>query len=234
MSALNKILPERLYKFILSFYQKYFATFKNTSYSQEGEDLIIKRIFEIKHFGFYVDVGAHHPKRFSNTYLFYKQGWRGINIEPRPGSKKLFDKLRNRDINIEAAISETKGDLLYFEFDEPALNSFDQNLSIERANNTKYKIINKIHIKTYKLADILDNYLPTGQKIDFLTIDTEGFDIHVLRSNNWERYRPEIILCEDSEFELSNPEKSEIYKFLIQKHYILLAKTLSTLIFKSK
>lgn len=231
---LKKILPERLYKIILSFYQKYFATFKNKSYSQEGEDLIIKRIFENKRFGFYVDVGAHHPKRFSNTYLFYKQGWRGINIEPRPGSKKLFDKFRNRDINIEAAISESEGSLTYFEFDDPALNSFDQNLSIERANHTKYKIINKIHLTTYKLADILDNYLPTGQKIDFLTIDTEGFDIHVLRSNNWERYRPEIILCEDSEFEMSNPEKSEVYKFLIQKHYILLAKTLNTLIFKSK
>ncbi|MGQ9847431.1 MAG: FkbM family methyltransferase [Bacteroidales bacterium] len=234
MSTLNKILPERLYKIILSFYQKYFATFRNNSYSQEGEDLIIKRIFENKHSGFYVDVGAHHPKRFSNTYLFYKQGWRGINIEPRPGSKKLFDKFRKRDINIEVAISEYESNLIYFEFDDAALNSFDQKLSIERANKTKYKIINKLPIKTYKLADILDNYLPTGQKIDFLTIDTEGFDIHVLRSNNWERYRPEIILCEDSEFELSNPEKSEIYKFLIQKHYILLAKTLSTLIFKSK
>lgn len=151
-----------------------------------------------------------------------------------PGSKKLFDKFRKNDINIEVAISEFDGSLTYFEFDDAALNSFDQKLSIERANKTKYRIINKLHIKTYKLADILDNYLPTGQKIDFLTIDTEGFDIHVLRSNNWERYRPEIILCEDSEFEFSNPEKSEIYKFLIQKHYTLLAKTLSTLIFKSK
>lgn len=234
MITLKKILPERLYKIILSFYQKYFATFQNKSYSQEGEDLIIKRIFENKHFGFYVDVGAHHPKRFSNTYLFYKQGWRGINIEPRPGSKKLFDKFRKKDINIEAAISESEEILTYFEFDDSALNSFDQNLSIERANKTKYKIIKKLHLKTYKLADILDIYLPAGQKIDFLSIDTEGFDIHILRSNNWEKYRPEIILCEDSEFELSNPEKSEIYKLLIQKHYILLAKTLNTLIFKSK
>jgi len=234
MSKLKKILPERLYKFIFPFYEKYFATFRNESYSQEGEDLIIKRIFENKNSGFYIDVGAHHPKRFSNTYLFYRLGWRGINIEPRPGSKKLFDKFRSKDINIEAAISETDGSLIYFEFDDPALNSFDQNLSIERSNKTQYKIINKIHLKTSKLANILDSYLPAGQKIDFLTIDTEGFDIYVLRSNNWDKYRPEIILCEDSEFELSNPEKSEIYKFLTQKNYILTAKTLSTLIFKSK
>lgn len=40
------------------------------SWSQEGEDLILRRIFENKNTGFYVDVGAHHPKRFSNTIFF--------------------------------------------------------------------------------------------------------------------------------------------------------------------
>ena len=51
------------------------------SYSQEGEDLILQRIFATRERGFYVDVGAHHPQRFSNTYKFYRGGWRGINAQ---------------------------------------------------------------------------------------------------------------------------------------------------------
>lgn len=44
-------------------------------YSQEGEDMILSYIFTQKDTtGFYVDVGAHHPKRFSNTYFFYEKG----------------------------------------------------------------------------------------------------------------------------------------------------------------
>lgn len=54
------------------------------SWSQEGEDQVLRRIFEKQAFGFYVDVGAHHPKRFLNTYVFYKSGWRGINIHAMP------------------------------------------------------------------------------------------------------------------------------------------------------
>ncbi len=71
------------------------------SYSQEGEDLILQRFFETKENGFYIDVGAHNPTRFSNTFIFYLKGWRGINIEPTPGSKTAFDSVRPKDLNIE-------------------------------------------------------------------------------------------------------------------------------------
>ncbi|MFT4801330.1 MAG: hypothetical protein ACI93N_001101, partial [Flavobacteriaceae bacterium] len=42
------------------------------SYSQEGEDILLNRIFnpQVNASGFYVDVGAHHPERFSNTFYF--------------------------------------------------------------------------------------------------------------------------------------------------------------------
>ena len=58
------------------------------SFSQEGEDLVLARIFEGKKNGFYVDIGAHHPTRFSNTHYFYRRGWSGINIDAMPGSMK--------------------------------------------------------------------------------------------------------------------------------------------------
>src|SRR3989344_4572766 len=71
------------------------------SYSQSGEDMILRSIFDDKKEGFYVDVGAFHPKLYSNTYYFYKRGWRGINIEPNPGAN--FG-IRKGDINLKCGI----------------------------------------------------------------------------------------------------------------------------------
>ena len=79
---------------MLSLLEKFFLRFKviftsilepysNLYWSQEGEDILIKRIFANKKKGFYVDVGAHHSSRFSNTYKLYKEiYWNRVNIDP--------------------------------------------------------------------------------------------------------------------------------------------------------
>ena len=207
-------------------------SYNTISYSQEGEDLILKRIFEYKTKGFYIDVGAHHPKRFSNTYLFYKTGWRGINIDATPGSMNEFKTLRPRDVNLELGVSDKRGELIYYEFDEPALNTFSRIEAIRKNERTSYKIINELKLKTFPLSEILTNYLEPDQNIDFLNIDVEGFDFKVLRSLDFEINRPEVILIESLETSLDQVFDNEIYQFLMQKKYILLAKTFNTLIFK--
>src|SRR6185437_4393165 len=83
--------------------------FLNCSFSQEGEDLVLAREFEGKTKGFFVDVGAHHPIRFSNTFKFYLQGWRGINIDAMPGSIAFHARVRLEDINLEVPISNVAG-----------------------------------------------------------------------------------------------------------------------------
>jgi FkbM family methyltransferase len=232
MMKLKDILPEGLYCIILSFYNRYFNSFISKCYSQEGEDLILQRFFGEKRTGFYIDIGAHHPKRFSNTYIFYKKGWRGINVEPRPGSKKYFDKVRTRDINIEAAIGTDVQKLSYFMFNEPALNTFSQANEAELLKDKKYKLIKRIDIQTTTLKNICDTHLPPGVQIDFLTIDTEGYDYNVLLSNDWEKYRPHLILVEDKEFKFEDPYKSKVFNFLYERNYRLAAKTFNTLIFQ--
>src|SRR6185436_8799288 len=99
------------------------------SYSQEGEDLLLARLFEHDAQGIYVDVGAHHPFRFSNTCLLSKKGWRGINIDARPGSMRLFQRFRPNDVNLELGVSEHPGHLEFYVFAEPALNTFDAALA---------------------------------------------------------------------------------------------------------
>lgn len=205
----------------------------NLSFSQEGEDLLLKRIFDSQMDGFYIDIGAHHPQRFSNTYLFYLQGWRGINIDAMPGSMKLFSQLRSGDINIEAAISNSSEELTYYIYNEPALNTFSENLVIQRNKLTDYNVIDKKIIQTRKLSEILDKYVKENQQVDFLSIDVEGLDYKVLLSNDWSKYKPKVILIEElstSFFSLS--KESKTFSFLMDKGYELFAKTFNTSFYK--
>lgn len=204
----------------------------NVSYAQEGEDIILNRFLAYQHKGFYVDIGAHHPTRFSNTYLFYKKGWSGINIDAMPGSMAEFQKLRPRDINIEIPISAKKQELKYFVFNEPALNTFSPSKAKAVAELENYELINSIDIETFPLSDVLDQYLPPAQGIDFLTIDAEGLDFEVLTSNNWDKYQPKIILIESTMTSLENIEENQIYLYLKQLGYSLIAKTYNTFFFK--
>ena len=141
---IKKIVPVKYRKFFIKMKSIFFDIYTIKSYSIEGEDIILRRILgEKKTVGFYIDVGAHHPKRFSNTYHFYKEGWRGINIDAMPGSMKLFRKIRPRDTNLEFAISNKRQNLIYYRFNEPALNSFSKTLSIERKKKKNTKLLMK-------------------------------------------------------------------------------------------
>jgi len=75
---IKKIIPKKYFKYFVNLRNIFFDIYATKSYSQKGEDIILRRILGEKEVGFYIDIGAHHPKRFSNTYLFYKKGWRGI------------------------------------------------------------------------------------------------------------------------------------------------------------
>jgi FkbM family methyltransferase len=206
--------------------------FSTVSYSQEGEDLVLKRIFENRTDGFYVDVGAHHPMRYSNTYIFYNKGWRGINIDAMPGSMELFRKIRPRDVNLEVPISDTRGVSTYYAFNEPALNGFSKELSDCRNVSEKYRIIFQKDIETRTLAEILDAHLPKDQRIDFLSIDVEGLDFQVLQSNNWEKYKPVIVLVEIRGASLEEIIGSAITGFMKARGYAVFAKTFNTVFFR--
>ncbi len=171
--------------------------YRQFSYSQDGEDRVLaKLLLNNEKKGFYVDVGAHHPKRFSNTYLFFEHGWKGINIDPIPGIAALFDSERSGDINIECGIGTEPGEMEFYIFDEPAFNTFNaaQKNSFEKRGYPKLVQTVKVPVRT--LRDVLDKHLPPGQKIDFLSVDAESWDLYVLQSNDWSKYRPRVVVVE--------------------------------------
>lgn len=225
--------------------------FGKRSYAQSGEDLIADSELGRGSSGVYVDVGAYHPKLFSNTYLFYKKGWKGICIDPSPSVSDLFRRVRPRDIFLNVGVGgvnkvmdsrlrendrvksgiETK--LEYFMFEDGAANTF----SVDEAKQNQgvgRKLVETRKVEIVPLKKILDKHIDKNKKIDLLSVDAEGMDEEVLRSNDWEKYRPKMVICEDLSFDYKNWKKSGVVSFLEGQGYKLKAMTPYSLIFKDK
>ena len=229
---LKKFLPNS----IINFFAIYLNFFRNESFSQEGEDLILKRLFDLikpNNKGFYIDIGAHHPVRFSNTYLFYRKNWKGVNIDAMPGSMKAFNTFRPRDINIEVPVSDKSEILTYYVFNEPAINGFDkniaQNISSDESNN--FFIKSQREIKTMTATEIFDQHVPFEQEIDFITIDVEGFDYKALKSIDLIKYKPKVILIEVLNNESQSFLNNDANDLLHANEYTLYARTVNTSIY---
>ena len=160
-----------------------------TTFSQFGEDQFLAELFADKPSGFYVDVGAFHPFRWSNTCLLYQRGWTGLNIEPDPHALTLFNRYRRRDLNIQVAISSTPGEVNFACLGEYGGIEDDGYIWADREGE-------RITVIAQRLATVLEERLPRGQTVDLLDVDCEGRDLDVLQSNDWTRFRPTVVLAE--------------------------------------
>jgi FkbM family methyltransferase len=200
------------------------------AYSQEGEAAILDRIFDYRSTGFYVDVGAYHPKRYSNTYACYRRGWRGINIEPTPGARELFELWRPRDIFQTCAISRTSGTRNFYLFEEPALNTFNGALADEyQRSGCRLKATQAVEVKP--LSQVLAE-CQLDVPIDFMSVDVEDSEMEVLDSNDWERFRPRILLIEILGFDLHAATPNPVHERVLGLGYQTIAKTFNTVIYR--
>ncbi|WP_338221420.1 FkbM family methyltransferase [Algoriphagus sp. oki45] len=195
------------------------------SYSQYHEDLIIDSILN-KENGFYVDIGANDPVHLSNTKRFYDKGWNGINIEPQSFKISEFNTQRERDINLNIGIGPLDGYMEFFELDISSLSSFNKKIAFENCNKFKANIKEVKQVPVRRLDSILNENLPHDFNIDFFSIDTEGFEMEVLESNNWSIYRPNVIIIEFGN------RLVEINEYLTSKKYSLIFKNGCNLIYK--
>lgn len=145
------------------------------SYSQHGEDAIVQRLVGSSanpSTHCYVDVGANHPTHISNTYLFYRNGFSGVLIEPTITFAPLYKMYRKRDIYVAIGCCQTPGLLPLYEQAGSVMNSFE---SAREAVSRK---------TSYVPVFPLDSILPLlgGKRIMLLSVDCEGFDLEVLLS----------------------------------------------------
>ena len=168
------------------------------SYSQKGEDILIDRILGHKTPGFYIDVGASDPLRFSNTKRFYDRGWSGINLEPNYRNFLKLTSARPRDINLNLGLGAHRSHLMFYEFVPNTLSTFSSHQAQEYVRQG-YILRRKRRIDVRTLKEI-KRYYVKNKKVDFLSVDTEGMDYAVLQGNDWKRLRPTVVCVESAEF----------------------------------
>lgn len=194
--------------------------YKAMTFSQFGEDVILRQYFRKQELGVFVDVGAYQPVSLSNTYYFYLKGWRGINIEPNPVGIEAFKKMRPEDTNVMMGVSTESAELDYHMMDDkPFENSFSMDQVNERGEYNA-DVSRTIKVKVDTLEHILDANL-NGKKPDLFSIDVEGLNLEVLRSNNWEKYRPKVVLIEKHQNKEEADKNEEMIKLMQSVGYDL-------------
>jgi FkbM family methyltransferase len=149
------------------------------SWSQGGEDLALLQALNFQKNGVYLDIGAHHPSRFSVTRHLYQLGWSGVNVDANQELIEAFNKARPRDVNLCAAVGlERKYTFTVFE--EAAISTLDSEWRSKFVNENN-KIAKEVEVVGRKLRSILDDFQPR-KRIDLLSIDAEGSDLQVLQS----------------------------------------------------
>ena len=193
------------------------------SFSQFGEDLILNNIFTRNNIrnGFYIEVGAYDPFVYSNTYFMYKIGWSGICIEPNPEAFNKLKLKREKDIVLNIAVSNFSGDVP-FVVEKACSGILDDNY-IFKNNQVKKRLT----VPCRPLAKILDEYA-CNKEINFMSVDCEGHDLVVLESNNWVKYRPQIIIAEDHNPKYSGP----IFDYMTSKGYEFICKVGPSIFFR--
>jgi FkbM family methyltransferase len=198
------------------------------SYSQSGEDLIVKFIFD--NLGIsqptYIDIGAHHPYYLSNTALFYELGSRGINIEPDPSLFKAFLKEREHDKNVNVGIGAERGLADFYIISVPTLNTFSKTEAEDYINEGDYHITEVVKIPVNSLNNIIQEY-NDGKFPQFLNVDAEGIDELIIRSINYDKSYPLVICIETLSFSSTGNgiKNTTITDYLIQKGYMVYADT---------
>jgi FkbM family methyltransferase len=234
MKILNKI-----YLNLQNFYKK--IILQDKYYSFSGVDIVLKKIFYQQEKGFYIDVGCQNPIKNNNTYLLYKKGWEGINIDLDEDNINLFNSARPNDSNFNKAVSSDVKDVeLYFYHKKSPINTIDKKISeFQKAKVTSVK-----KITTDTLNNIISNTKYKSQIFDLLSIDVEGHELEVLKGFDLNKYSPKVIVVEYLDLNVSKLEiknlsienvlNSEIYKYLVSKNYILVNSIYCDLVFINK
>jgi FkbM family methyltransferase len=217
--------------FFQKIYQIYYKPkifFPKKTYSLLGEDTIINNFFK-KNNGIYVDIGCYHPLQGNNTYLLYKRGWKGLNIDINKLSIELFEIKRPEDINLKIAVSDKSEKVdYYFRRKINMLNTINKNFAFKNFPNG----FKKDKIQSETLNNILDKSKYKNSKLDLINIDVEGNEFKVLKNFNFKRYLPKIICIEIHHYNKNQLKKNKIYNLLLKKNYQLIYQNKYAFIFK--
>lgn len=175
--------------------RSYFRCRMKGDFSQHGEDKFIRSFFSNVDKGRYLDLGASHPFRISNTYSLYRLGWSGLTVEPIPRLAAMHRRWRPRDLMLNCAVGLEPGSMDFFEMTPSVASTLDEKTAQDFQREGR-----AVLFKRYKIPVVTLNSLfmrpEAGNSIDFLSIDVEGLDARLLSTIDFRNYRPKLICIE--------------------------------------
>lgn len=205
------------------------------SFAQCGEDLIVEFIFQALRIPCftYLDIGANHPSRLSNTCRFYRQGMRGVCVEPDPELFAVLAEKRPEDQHVNAGISDVDQEALpFYILSAPTLNTFCQEEAVRLTKSGAHTLRRVTRVPMISIPSLLARYFP-DKAPDFLSVDVEGLDLQILRAIDFSRCRPKVICVETLSYSESRQETKETEAKELLEHagYFLYADTYINSIF---
>ena len=110
---------------------------------------------------------------------------------------KLFKLYRPHNINLNIGIGPKDGNAKFYVFEDEDLSTFSEE-TVLLNKQLGHKIIDEREVEIMTMESLFDRYLK-GVEVDFISIDTEGYDLEILKTNNWSTCRPHFVLAETAE-----------------------------------
>jgi FkbM family methyltransferase len=168
-------------------------------------DQIIK-----KQKGFFIELGANNGLDQSNTaYFEFFREWTGLLIEPS------IEKYQQCYLNRPNSIVKNYACVSNEYAENTIIGDFNGHL-MSSVNGSRLNSSNLVSVPTTTLEKLLDQYTNPGQIIDLLSLDTEGYELPILKGLNLEKYRPRYMLIE-----IYTKDFNEIVSFLLSHNYVL-------------
>ena len=189
---------------------------KNT-YSQIGQDIEVLKLYNYKKNGFFIEIGASNGIALSNTYLLEKKyDWKGICVEPIPNQFELLCKNRENSMCYKEAVYSESNKQIVFDIanNSDMLSGISCNIDchIKAVNANKTQIM----VTTITLNDLLEKS-NAPLYIDYLSLDTEGSELEILKSVDFQKYTFGVI---DVEHNYVEPRRRHIRDLLTSNGYI--------------
>lgn len=180
------------------------------SYADYETDLEIQKYFNPGYVGSCIDIGAGVGTERSNTYFFEKKYWKCLCIEPNPNLYNHMRMYRRLAVNI-ACSNYDKNDVTFYVYDinagnQEAISSLVVDQRLVESHREMINRVEEIKVEVKKLDTVLSRI--NLEKIDFVSIDTEGTELEVLKGFDIDRWKPKLLIIEN------NFEDSEISDYL--------------------
>lgn len=169
----------------------------------------------------YIDIGAHHPRRYSTTFLLYRSGWSGLLVEPNPSLAHDLRRGRRRDIVEQCAVSNSSGTATFYVYENPCYSTLSAEHALRLKDQQGMHALQEIVTPVRPLRELLNAHPDVFRQAELLKVDAEAHDIEVLRSNDWSQFRPRFVMAEMLDEVAQTAPRGEVAVFLFERGYQL-------------